>query len=120
MGNINWGRVLLGGLLACLMINLLGSGLDSLLLREGELGRAMRVVRPLPPWRSSIFVLLIGIVVTFLVGAMMVWWYAAIRPRFGPGPKTAALAGFAFWLTASPVQIFVGGDTCSSGLCALW
>ncbi len=30
----------------------------------------------------------------------MTWWYAAIRPRFGPGPKTAAIAGLAVWLIA--------------------
>jgi len=30
----------------------------------------------------------------------MTWWYAAIRPRFGPGPTTAAIAGLAVWLIA--------------------
>ena len=29
----------------------------------------------------------------------MTWWYAVIRSLFGPGPKTAAIAGFAMWLT---------------------
>ena len=32
------------------------------------------------------------------MGILMTWWYAAIRPRFGAGPKTAAIAGFAVWL----------------------
>jgi hypothetical protein len=26
------------------------------------------------------------------------WLYAAVRPRFGPGVKTAAMTGVAFWL----------------------
>ena len=30
----------------------------------------------------------------------MTWWYAAMRPLFGPGPKTAAIAGLAVWVTA--------------------
>lgn len=34
----------------------------------------------------------------FAVGFLLVWLYAAMRPRFGPGMKTAALAAFAVWL----------------------
>jgi hypothetical protein len=30
-------------------------------------------------------------------GILMVWLYVAIRPRYGAGPKTAALAGLAAW-----------------------
>ncbi len=33
----------------------------------------------------------------FLVGIFAVWLYAAIRPRYGAGPKTAACAGAAVW-----------------------
>lgn len=29
------------------------------------------------------------------------WLYAAIRPRYGPGPKTALVAGFAWWVIVS-------------------
>lgn len=32
-----------------------------------------------------------------LVGVATVWLYAAIRPRFGPGPKTAIIAGLVIW-----------------------
>ena len=118
MGKINWRRVFLGGLLACVVINLLGYVLGSLLLREGELRSALTVARPLSLWPRRTLSLALGgsvlgfftdIIVTFLVGILVVWWYAAIRPRFGPGPKTAALAGFAFWLSASPVQVLLGG-----------
>jgi hypothetical protein len=33
----------------------------------------------------------------FLLGLAIVWIYAAIRPRFGPGPATAVCAGLAAW-----------------------
>ena len=33
----------------------------------------------------------------FLVGIFAVWLYAAIRPRYGAGPKTALCAGAAVW-----------------------
>lgn len=37
------------------------------------------------------------ITVDFLVGISVVWLYASIRPRYGAGPQTAVLAGFAVW-----------------------
>ncbi len=33
----------------------------------------------------------------FLVGIFAVWLYAAIRPRYAAGPKTALCAGAAVW-----------------------
>ena len=33
----------------------------------------------------------------FLVGIFAVWLYAAIRPRYGAGPKAALCAGAAVW-----------------------
>lgn len=42
-------------------------------------------------------------VVDIAFGAMLVWLYAAIRPRFGPGPKTAVYAGLYFWLLTGAV-----------------
>lgn len=35
----------------------------------------------------------------FAAGIMLVWLYAAIRPRFGAGPRTAIYAGLFTWLT---------------------
>lgn len=48
------------------------------------------------------------------MGIAVTWLYAAIRPRFGPGPRTALVAGTAMWLFAyvwslagmRPYQIF--------------
>jgi hypothetical protein len=34
----------------------------------------------------------------FAVGIMLVWIYAMIRPRFGPGPKTAMISAFVVWV----------------------
>jgi hypothetical protein len=36
----------------------------------------------------------------FLAGIGIVWGYAAIRPRYGPGPRTAAIAGIGAWFFA--------------------
>ena len=39
-------------------------------------------------------------VLGFILGIVMTWLYAAVRPRLGPGPKTAALIGVAVWFFA--------------------
>ena len=39
------------------------------------------------------------IIFSFFVGIVTVWLYAAIRPRFGPGVKTA-IAGLVVWFFA--------------------
>jgi hypothetical protein len=41
----------------------------------------------------------------FVQGFTTVWLYAAIRPRFGPGPKTAATAVFAVWVLVGWLNI---------------
>lgn len=33
-----------------------------------------------------------------IIGIALVWLYAAIRPRFGPGPKTAFIAALFTWV----------------------
>ena len=38
------------------------------------------------------------VVFNFVLGIALVWLYAAVRPRFGPGPKTAVITGLAAWV----------------------
>ncbi len=46
------------------------------------------------------------IVMDFVLGILLIWTYAAIRPRFGPGMKTATYAAVLFWLLSG---IFLSG-----------
>jgi hypothetical protein len=46
------------------------------------------------------------IVMDLVLGILLVWTYAAIRPRFGPGIKTATYAALLFWVLAG---IFLSG-----------
>ena len=41
----------------------------------------------------------------FLIGIVLVWLYAAVRPRLGPGPKTAGIMGVAVWFFIYPGAI---------------
>ena len=96
MRKINIGRVLLGGLLAGLIVNI-----GETILNVAVAGQAMEAAlaaRNLPPVGGSA----IGgfVFITFLVGILTVWLYAAIRPRFGPGPRTAVIAALVVWFFA--------------------
>jgi len=93
---INMKRVILGGLLAGLVINV-----SETILNVPVLGTEMEAALArlnLPPVSGSgiaVFVLM-----SFVLGVVLVWLYAAIRPRFGPGPKTAVFAGLVVWFLA--------------------
>ena len=93
MNNINFGRVILGGLVAGLVLNIGEFLLNEVLFvrQMEEMFQRMNVPRP----GSSFIATAVGI--TFLLGIVIVWLYAMIRPRFGPGPKTAIIAAFVAW-----------------------
>src|ERR1700692_4897600 len=55
---------------------------------------------------STTSVMVSYIVMDLALGILLVWTYAAIRPRFGPGLKTAVYAAVLFWLLAG---IFLSG-----------
>jgi hypothetical protein len=96
VGGINIGRVVLGGLLAGVVINL-----GETILNVGVVAQAMegalrdRNLQPVGGTAIAGFVL-----VAFLLGIVTVWLYAAIRPRFGPGVGTAVCAGVFVWFLA--------------------
>ncbi|SRR5579884_996515 len=97
MEKMNWGRVLLGGVLAGIVL-ILATASAALVMGPQELRAALQGFRP--PTSGSAAPLFFFIFVFLFLGILMTWWYAAIRPRFGPGPKTAAIAGLAVWLIA--------------------
>lgn len=93
MKNINFGRVILGGLVAGLVLNI-----GEFLLNEVVFGAEMRAFferLQLPVPGGSFIAMAVGI--TFLLGIVMVWLYAMIRPCFGAGPKTAIVAALVLW-----------------------
>ncbi|NIR44970.1 MAG: hypothetical protein GWN53_11130 [Gammaproteobacteria bacterium] len=92
MGKINLGRVVLGGLLAGVVLNVL-EFINGLILRDRWM--AAREALGLGPEGTGMMIA--WVIWGFLLGIAMVWLYAAIRPRFGPGPKTAVWAGLTAW-----------------------
>lgn len=93
MGRINLGRVIIGGLLAGLLINISEFILNGVVFAE-EMSAAMAALNQPPVANSMIpLFLLLG----FGIGFMVVWVYAAIRPRFGAGVQTAICASLVVW-----------------------
>lgn len=93
MNKINVGRVLLGGLVAGLILNI-GEWLLNGKVLATEMAEFMkRCSFPMP---GSSF-LVVAVTITFVLGIVIVLGYAAIRPRFGPGAKTAIFAGLFAW-----------------------
>jgi hypothetical protein len=93
MGGINVMRVLLGGLLAGLVLNIGEYVLNELIL--GEQWSAFMAESGKEEFGAGQIAAFA--IITFLFGIVLIWMYAAIRPRFGPGPKTAVIAGLAMW-----------------------
>jgi len=97
MGKINIGRVLLGGIVAGIVIDVLDYLVDTVWL--GARWGAGQKALGLPDFSSgqNIGFNVIGI----LTGIALIWVYAAIRPSFGASAKTAVIAGIAVWFIGS-------------------
>jgi hypothetical protein len=91
---INLGRVLLGGLVAGLLLSIGEYVLNDVVL-GGQMKDFFSGHNFPPPSRKF---LPIAIAVTFGLGILIVWLYALIRPRLGPGPKAAIVAAIVAWL----------------------
>jgi hypothetical protein len=123
MGRIAWGRVLLGGIVAGVVFNafefvlhgrLLGAAWRSAMLALGKTSKQMAASQA-----TSMPLLILWAFLACLLG---VWLYAAIRPRFGAGPKTALAAGIATWfgVTLLPALVTVAFDLYPRDLVCGW
>jgi hypothetical protein len=111
MTRINFVRVLLGGVVAAIILFVISGIVDGAILGnqwrawQQSLGPAVH-----PPAVGT--EMAVWAVFNLIVGITGVWIYAAIRPRYGPGPPTALIAGFMVWvltmLTAALAHIAFG------------
>lgn len=99
------GRVLLGGLAAGLVINIGEYVLNDMVV-AADMTAFLAKIGIADPGGSAIAWF---VAFAFVLGIVMTWLYAAIRPRFGPGPKTALYAGLTVWFLAAlyPTSFFL-------------
>ena len=97
MGRINTMRVLLGGGVAGIVLNIGDYVINGMVLMD-EWTAAIEALG-LEPVSSSTIIMFV--LLDLGLGIVAVWLYAAFRPRFGAGPRTALTAGFVLWLLTS-------------------
>jgi hypothetical protein len=97
MAQLNTSRIVAGGLAAGLVMNVIDALTNGFLL--GEQWKATTdALNPGLITKMGMSGTLGWIIVDFILGIVIVWVYAAIRPRFGPGPRTAITAALVIWL----------------------
>ncbi len=94
MKKINIGRVLLGGLIAGVVLNIGEFLLNGVLLADDMKSEFQRL--NLTPDPGGNFIAK-AVVATFVLGIAITFLYALIRTQFGPGVKTAIYAGLLAW-----------------------
>ena len=90
---INFGRVLLGGLVAGVILTIGEYVLNDVVLAK-QMAETFRKFNLPKPGNNFIVA---ATVVTIGLGIVVVWLYALIRPRLGPGPKNAVVAALIMW-----------------------
>lgn len=105
MAGINVRKVVIGGLLAGLVFNIGDMLLSNMVLAE-DFRQAMTGLGMDPAAIESFAAAVPWIVIDFIYGLLVVWTYAAMRPRLGAGPKTALLAGMV--LLSAAMLLYAG------------
>jgi len=106
------GRVLMGGLAAGLIINI-GETILNIPLAGAQMEQALQA-RNLPPVGGGAIAYFV--VMCFLLGILIVWTYAAVRPRLGPGPTTAVTVAVLAWFLT---LVWSGGAQVAMGIMPL-
>ena len=95
---INTSKVVTGGLAAGVVANIIGYVGFGMLLGPRMEAEAVAVAPALAGRGMTGSAIAMQVIVQFVIGLLLVWLYAAIRPRFGPGMKTAVYAALVVWL----------------------
>ena len=96
MGGINFGRAILGGLVAGVVLNA-GETLLNAVILKNQMADYLTEHKFPQVTGSGIG---IAMAMTFVLGVVIIVGYAAIRSRFGAGPKTAVIAALFAWFGA--------------------
>ena len=108
MSKINAGKAVAGGILAGVVL----TGFDFassnyLLANDWQNVAHLRNIDPTLMGGTAALVTML--LVDFVIGQVLVLTYAAIRPRFGAGPGTAAIASFLIFLPQALLLATFGG-----------
>jgi len=103
---INTQKVVVGGIVAGVVMTVIGFVSNMFILGARMKAESDAFKPGLADQMMQGPAIITNIVMNLILGIALVWTYAAIRPRFGPGLKTATYVAALFWLLAS---IFYSG-----------
>ena len=98
--NINRRKLLVAGLAAGIVLNIIDFLSNGVILSARMQADANAFKAGLGDEMAAMGGAQIAVYVFFdlIVGFLLAWTYAAIRPRFGPGPRTALYVGLLFFV----------------------
>ena len=102
MKRINYGRVLLGGVLAGVLLFMADGFIHSKLLHEHWMAAMKAAGRSVEAEEHGSDMLYFA-AFELLRGVAIAWIYAVMRAQCGPGPKTAICATLAVWAIMFPI-----------------
>jgi hypothetical protein len=95
---MNLGRIVIGGLLAGLLLNIGEAVLHGVVLASAT--EAALTALGHPPIASGTNIAAL-VLLTFVQGVVGVWLYAALIPRFTPGFASGVFAGLVVWFLSA-------------------
>ena len=100
MGKINWGRVILGGLVAGVIINIF-EGVTNAGFLQDQWTTVMTGLNKTAAFSTKqiVFFNIAG----FAIGIFTILAYALMRPRLGAGVNTALCAGALMWIVGNAI-----------------
>jgi hypothetical protein len=103
---INTQKVLIGGIAAGVVMNIIDFVSNMFIVGARMKAEADAFKPGMFDQMNQSSTMVSYIVMDLVLGILLVWTYAAIRPRFGPGMKTATYVAVLFWILAG---IFLSG-----------
>ena len=96
---MNIKKVVIGGIVAGVVLNIIDF-LSNYALAARMKAETEAFKPGLSAQMSTTSSMVSYIIMDFAMGIALIWTYAAIRPRFGAGPRTAIFTALLFWLLA--------------------
>ena len=103
---INMGKVVTGGLVAGLVMNICDFLTNTYIMAAGFKTEMDALNPALMAKMEGGSAIAKFVVLDFIFGLLIVWTYAAIRPRFGAGAGTAIKAALLVWLVSALTWYF--------------
>jgi hypothetical protein len=102
LDRLNWKGIVFGGIAAGIVMNVMDGVTNGILMFDEFRANTTRLGLS-PAAATSPLGLATWVSLDFLFGIILVWLYAAMRPRYGPGPATALRSALAVYLPTTGI-----------------